>query len=98
MSVDASLANSPSASRVGRKGTFAGVLRALFSPSLVRFSRAVSWKTEPTVTNSKGLNTSSYAFSHRRETLSHGLFFDTYGRSLAVLPAARRSLGYVQRR
>ena len=29
----------------GARGTFAGVLRALFSPSLVRFSRAVSWKT-----------------------------------------------------
>lgn len=95
MSVDASLAKLTIRFEVGRKGTFAGVLRALFNPSLVRYSRAVSWKTEPTATNSKEAEYQRLRFqSSGLETLSLSLFFDTYeGDPSLFLPAAPTATG-----
>jgi nucleoid-associated protein YgaU len=79
MTVDASLAKLTLRFEVKREGVFQGVIPALFNPNRLRYSRSVSWDSDPTAITSKEAEYHRLRFkSTGFETLQIQLFFDTY--------------------
>lgn len=72
-----------------RKGWFTGLIRALFNPTSLSFSRSVNWKSEVPATSATDSEYQKLRFeSTALETLNVTLFFDTYeGDPAAFLPA-----------